>query len=236
MDEFSEFEEEIYKESRNLTRESKKRIFEVHRLYGFSRGSDEEVVFCKEMNERFERVKRQFSDLFSKGESDVHFFWRYHRKFHFCIHEYLESLLFRCFVECKRCSCSKGSCLLSPDSVRSSHWDSFGGVLEMCDYLPGLFDLSGELMRFATNLSISIHGCLGAERRRAEEEEAQLMDVALFLQKLDGFVSTAPFFERLSGVEKKKNDQCRKVLRQNVLKVERLLYSLKIKESHNNSK
>lgn len=132
--------ERIVKASRDITIHSKKVIFQVHRM---SKGNREEVLQKAEKD--LAAVTNQFVSRLVKelGGTD---FWKLRRAYSPGIQEYVEAATF-----CKFC---RTGTLLNLDEMNATLFPLSDPSLEplqinVLDYLLGLADLTGELMRLA---------------------------------------------------------------------------------------
>lgn len=99
------------------------------------------------------------------------------------------------------------------DSDHHNQEDPVVDVSEQ-DYLMGIFDLSGEMMRFATVIA-ALNGTMAGRERTIN---ADMQDLG-------------SFFEMLPGQHGKSYQTKLETMRQSVLKVERLGYGLKVRGS-----
>ncbi|KAI1940481.1 hypothetical protein LOZ58_003268 [Ophidiomyces ophidiicola] len=131
--------ERVIKASRDITALSKKIIFALHRLRNLGGTIPENIA--KENTERFAQIDALFKSLVL-DLSGINA-WRYEYQLTWGIQEYIEALSFQYYAENQR--------LISLDVVRGSLPPEI--LVTETDYVLGLFDLTGELMRFAiTNI------------------------------------------------------------------------------------
>ncbi|KAF6766212.1 Translin [Ephemerocybe angulata] len=146
IDAYNDRRERLIKASRDITNLSKKTIFLLHRLVLENAESldDREVYLAaaKKGYEKLREVQNAYAGLRAELEADM--FWRYERQVSPGLQEYIEALSFAWYLE-------HGS-LIPFSEVQKSISDSDGKAyfpLTVADYLLGLSDLTGELMRFA---------------------------------------------------------------------------------------
>ncbi|KAG6897917.1 hypothetical protein C0992_009069 [Termitomyces sp. T32_za158] len=122
--------------SRDVTNLAKRTIFLLHRLVI---ESDSHSAAARG-REELRSVQTLYANLKHELEGDR--FWRYHRQVSPGLQEYIEALSFAHYLEHRS--------LISFDQVQQTLSDSDGYFpLTVSDYLLGLSDLTGELMRFA---------------------------------------------------------------------------------------
>lgn len=140
LNQFNDKRERVVKASRDITINSKKVIFQVHRI---SKNNKEEVL--EKANKDLAAVKDQYISRLVKELKGTDF-WKLRRAYSPGIQEYVEAATFCNF-------CRTGSLLsleemnveLSPLSDPSVE----PLKINVLDYLLGLADLTGELMRLA---------------------------------------------------------------------------------------
>ncbi|KAJ3371173.1 hypothetical protein GGF31_003596 [Allomyces arbusculus] len=192
--------EAVIKQSREITRESKKLIVMLHR-------HDPKVAFVESEMAAFPAAKAKVLQMLSKLASQFKSrqeFHRYSSNVKHCIQEFLEAVAFHYFMEFRR--------MIPFDDARLL-LESLGLQLMPQDYIMGISDVSGEVMRFATNAATK------GNTEWVEASRAYLQDFYHACLSLD-----ASFNE---------NDMNRKIdtTRESVLKVERLAYDLAIRQS-----
>ncbi|KAJ7129990.1 Translin [Mycena crocata] len=143
IDEGNDRRERLIKASRDVTNISKKTIFLLHRIV-LEDSSDDRALALRaatSARERLSEVNAIFAAI--RPELVGERFWRYQRQVSPGLQEYIEALSFAHYVE-------HGS-LISYQQVQDALCDSDGPFfpLTISDYLLGLSDLTGELMRFA---------------------------------------------------------------------------------------
>ncbi|TFK76827.1 Translin [Pluteus cervinus] len=149
LDDHNERRERLIKASRDITNLSKKVIFLLHRLVmeestGGKDTDPEDVIrhAGAKGRQKLTEVQNLYSGLKRELEGDR--FWRYERQVSPGLQEYIEALSLSHFME--------HGTLITYDQVQQTLSDSSGAphfLLPVYDYLLGLSDLTGELMRFA---------------------------------------------------------------------------------------
>ncbi|GAD96324.1 translin-associated factor TraX, putative [Paecilomyces variotii No. 5] len=140
LDEHHDRRERVIKTSRDITALSKKIIFSLQRLRKINAPLPPSIA--KENKTRF----HQIIELFRNIVPDVSGInaWRYQRQISGGIQEFIEAVSFQHYVQTQK--------LISRDEVAAQLPSEILVTEE--DYLMGLFDLTGEMMRFAvTTLS-----------------------------------------------------------------------------------
>ncbi|THH32327.1 hypothetical protein EUX98_g1863 [Antrodiella citrinella] len=139
LDEHNDRRERLIKSSRDITNLSKKAIFLLHRVMTDDAHTDDKddsrrnVRAAARGREKLKEIQKLFAVVGTEVEGDR--FWRYQKNVSPGLQEYIEALSFTHYLETGK--------LVSYDEVQQtlSH--------ESEDYLLGLSDLTGELMRYA---------------------------------------------------------------------------------------
>ncbi|KIJ68664.1 hypothetical protein HYDPIDRAFT_106900 [Hydnomerulius pinastri MD-312] len=144
LDDQNDRRERLIKASRDITNLSKKVIFLLHRI--MNEDAQDEREHSREAYERGIEKLREVQAIFAtiKVEVQGDLFWRHHRSVSPGLQEYIEALSFAHYL-------GYGT-LVTFNQVQSSLSDDNGAPyfpLPKDDYLLGLSDLTGELMRFA---------------------------------------------------------------------------------------
>lgn len=140
LDQLNDKRERVVKASRDITMNSKKVIFQVHRL---SKVNKEEVL--KKAEEDLDAVTEKHVSRLVKELQGTDF-WKLRRAYSPGIQEYVEAATF-----CKFCRTGN---LLNLDEINAT-LQPLGDLsleplrINVLDYLLGLADLTGELMRLA---------------------------------------------------------------------------------------
>ncbi|KAI0067817.1 Translin [Artomyces pyxidatus] len=152
IDDHNDRRERLIKCSRDITIASKKVVFLLHRIMTDS-GADDRTLSLHAASEG-QKALRNVQMLFMKITPEVEGdrFWRYQHNISPGLQEYIEALSFAHYLE--------HGTLITYNEVQKSLSDESGSPyfpLPMSDYILGLSDLTGELMRFAIS-SISKRG------------------------------------------------------------------------------
>ncbi|KAH8100500.1 Translin family-domain-containing protein [Cristinia sonorae] len=155
LDEHNDRRERLIKSSRDITNLSKKVIFLLHRVMTTDDVStadkdDRNARAAAQGREKLKEIQKLFAAVGAEVQGDR--FWRYQRNVSPGLQEYIEALSFTHYLETGK--------LISYDEVQQSLTGELGESyfpLTTEDYLLGLSDLTGELMRYAIS-SISQRG------------------------------------------------------------------------------
>ncbi|GLB36427.1 putative translin [Lyophyllum shimeji] len=144
LDDYNDRRERLIKTSRDVTNLSKRTIFLLHRMVMEADADDDTAALqaAARGHEKLREIQRLFAGM--KPELAGDRFWRYQRQVSPGLQEYTEALSFAHYLE-------HGS-LITFDQVQRTLCDADGVPyfpLTIADYLLGLSDLTGELMRFA---------------------------------------------------------------------------------------
>ncbi|KAK0465276.1 Translin [Desarmillaria tabescens] len=146
LDEHNDRRERLIKASRDITNISKKAIFLLHRVVledaPASEGLTPALRAAKRGNENLRQVQKIYANMKEELVGDR--FWRYQRQVSPGLQEYIEALSFSHFLEY--------GTLITFDQVQQTLCDSEGAPyfpLTISDYMLGLSDLTGELMRYS---------------------------------------------------------------------------------------
>ncbi|KAL8727353.1 MAG: hypothetical protein Q9166_006121 [cf. Caloplaca sp. 2 TL-2023] len=214
LDEHQDRRERIIKASRDITALSKKIIFSLQRVRSLQ--SPIPPPIAKEIQPRYNSIK----DLFTSVAPDLqgHNFWRYQKQISGGCQEYVEAISFHHYLEYQTLIAHEEAQALIPAGVE----------LTVDDYVLGLFDLTGELMRFGvTNMATTSAITRGAATEGGPGGRDILMDlraIRMSLESLDisSGSSDWSFLKRDIG---KKMD----VMKQSVEKVETSVYGMIIR-------
>ncbi|OJA18824.1 hypothetical protein AZE42_00831 [Rhizopogon vesiculosus] len=144
LDEHHDRRERLIKISRDATNLSKKVIFLLHRTITEESNDDSNPYLrvAHRGREKLREVQALYAQM--KHEVQAERFWHYHRAVSPGLQEYIEALSFAHYLE--------HGTLVSYDEVQLSLSDEHGTpyfTLPKEDYLLGLSDVTGELMRYA---------------------------------------------------------------------------------------
>ncbi|GJE87756.1 translin-associated factor-X domain-containing protein [Phanerochaete sordida] len=223
LDDHNDRRERLIKHSRDVTNLSKKIIFLLHRIMtdDASEGSGDgggvgvggggvgdrsrALKAASKGREKLREVQGMFANVRHELTGDR--FWRYQRQVSPGLQEYIEALSFAHYLETGK--------LIGYEEVQKSLSDDQGAPyfpLPLEDYLLGLSDLTGELMRYA----------ISAISRRGGRTKAQ--DVCVFVRNCRAdFEVWTPYFKDL---RKKQN-----VTSQSLEKIEDAAYAIMVRSS-----
>ncbi|KAI9807824.1 MAG: hypothetical protein M1825_005129 [Sarcosagium campestre] len=142
LDEHQDRRERIIKASRDITAQSKKMIFSLQRATQLKQPLPSDIA--SECADRSKSIAKLFTSL--KPDLDGAHASRYARQISGGMQEFIEAVAFRHYIEHQTLITPAQATALLPDGI----------PLTDSDYLLGIFDLVGEMMRFAiTNLARS---------------------------------------------------------------------------------
>ncbi|KAI0823019.1 Translin [Trametes gibbosa] len=209
LDDFNDRRERLIKSSRDITNLSKKLIFLLHRTVTEDPTETDDRLLGLRAAARAKGKLQEIQSLFAalRGELAGDRFWHHQRNISPGLQEYIEALSFAHYLEHRT--------LISYDQVQATLSDPDGAPffpLPLEDYLLGLADLTGELMRFA----------IAAIPRRGGRQKAS--DVCSFVRacKAD-FERLTPHFKEL---RKKQH-----VTAQSLEKIEDATYAVVVRTS-----
>ncbi|PCH33391.1 Translin [Wolfiporia cocos MD-104 SS10] len=209
LDDYHDRRERLIKSSRDVTSLSKKLIFLLHRTMNEDLTEHDDHALSLRAAARAKPKLQEIQNLFANMSEELpdDRFWRYQRNISPGLQEYIEALSFAHYLEFRR--------LISYEEVQRALSDETGKPyfpLPLEDYLLGLSDLTGELMRYAIS-SIS--------RRRGRSKASE---VCMFVRgcKADFDVLT-PYFREL----RKKQA----VTAQSLEKIEDVAYAIAVRSS-----
>uniref|UniRef100_A0A914WT32 Translin-associated protein X n=1 Tax=Plectus sambesii TaxID=2011161 RepID=A0A914WT32_9BILA len=207
--------ERIVKVSRDITISSKRIIFLLHRITT-AKTDAEKVAILAEASERLIAVRENLFFVVAKELEDLDQN-QYNRAITAGIQEYIEVCSFEMFLRCRklinRDEIQADLVFILPEDHPENPGKRVSVQVSVADYLCGIGDLGGELMRFAIN-SIS-----------AGDFSAPI-DVADFLR---GMYRGCLFIGNSWG--SKEFGQKTRVLKQSTMKVEAALYELNVRRS-----
>ncbi|KAL8645757.1 MAG: hypothetical protein Q9226_007155 [Calogaya cf. arnoldii] len=208
LDEHQERRERIIKASRDITALSKKIVRQLQQSVP--------PPIAKEINIRYNSIK----DLFTTVAPDLQGInaWRYQKQISGGSQEFVEAISFQHYLETQKLINHAEAQALIPAGVE----------LTADDYVLGLFDLTGELMRFGIT-NIATNGTLPRGPAVAEETEGRdiLMDLRAIktsFESLDTSSGPGEFSFLKRDIQKKTE-----VMRQSVEKVEYAAYGMIIR-------
>lgn len=191
--------ERIYKSSRDVTIESKRCIFTLHRI---TPENKEQIL--KSARSSLDKIRGFIKQICSEVYQNNMEFWLYQWKFSFGIQEFVESLSFYHFLKEKKLITKEEieKELIFEIDDKQVQW-----FITETDYLLGIGDLTGELMRLATN-AVTISD---------RDTPFEIMD---FLQQLYALFQSLP-----PRIHKDMEFKI-KVMRDNCKKVEQICYAI----------
>ncbi|KAJ3736909.1 Translin [Lentinula guzmanii] len=157
LDDYHDRREKLIKASRDITNISKKTIFLLHRLALEAKDASARINASTAGLKKLHEVQKMYADMKDDLVGDQ--FWRYQRQVSPGLQEYIEALSFAHFLENGK--------LVTYEQVQATLCGADGVAyfpLTISDYLLGVSDLTGELMRFA----ISGFGKPGGRSRALE--------------------------------------------------------------------
>ncbi|RVX72199.1 hypothetical protein B0A52_04403 [Exophiala mesophila] len=135
LDQHHDRREKIIKASRDITAQSKKIIFALQRVRDLGRPVHGSIA--KQIDPMYATINTLFESIVPDLQGiNAH---RYRGNITGGIQEFMEAVLFHSYLETQ--------CVLSPEAAQAKLPQ--GIVLTHEDYILGIFDMTGELMRFA---------------------------------------------------------------------------------------
>ncbi|RAQ45569.1 translin-associated factor TraX [Aspergillus flavus] len=212
LDEHHDRRERLIKISRDITALSKKIIFSLQRIRKLNAPLPENIT--KETQSRFTQIQSLFTnalpDLTGPNK------WRYQRQLSGAIQEYIEALSFHHYLTSQT--------LITLPEVRTKLPAEILVTEE--DYLLGLFDLTGEMMRFAvTALSAGSVASEGKKMGLSREQNGIVVDLREMRSLFEG-LSVSRRHNLIKDLGKKME-----VMQGSVEKVERAAYGILVRGS-----
>ncbi|KAK8963549.1 hypothetical protein KSP40_PGU002581 [Platanthera guangdongensis] len=205
LNELNDKRERVVKASRDVTMNSKKVIFQVHR----ANKDNKEEVLLKAEKDLAATTEQYMSRLVKELQGTD--FWKLRRAYSFGVQEYVEAATFCRF-------CRKGS-LLGLNEINStlaplSDQNDEPLQINALDYLLGLADLTGELMRLAIG-------------RISDGEVDYAQRIRRFVQDIYRELTLlAPMMDDNAEMKKKME-----TMLQSVMKIENACYSVHVRGS-----
>ncbi|RMZ91671.1 hypothetical protein DV736_g1115, partial [Chaetothyriales sp. CBS 134916] len=209
LDEHHDRRERIIKTSRDVTAQSKKIIFALQRNRDL--GKPIHASIAKQTTPMLTTIQGLFQTVVPDLQDiNAH---RYQHNISGGIQEYMEAVLFQHYLETQRL-------MTFEDAAKTL---SLQGLQLTCDdYLLGVFDMTGELMRFAvTNLATT------ATRSSRSSEDGQDLSVLADMQTLRSELEA--LVVQGSRSLSKEYDSKLKTTKQSVEKVEASVYSMLVR-------
>ncbi|EON62417.1 hypothetical protein W97_01639 [Coniosporium apollinis CBS 100218] len=215
LDEHQDRRERVIKASRDITAASKKIIFSLQRVRKLNAPIPESIT--RSTAPHWQVIRERFSTISADLQSING--WRYARNITGGIQEFMESLSFQYYLEKQQ--------LITFDNAQGmlKELGGEGRPVELTadDYVLGVFDMVGELMRFAITAMATSGGLPGGESRATAAPRnvlSDLRELRTCLEMLD--IPPGPPFPR--DVDKKME-----VMKTCVEKVENGLYGLVVR-------
>ncbi|KAI0517104.1 Translin [Xylaria bambusicola] len=216
LDEHHDRRNRIGKVSRDVTALSKKIIFSLQRVRKLSQPIPQHIQ--SEIDGRLKEI----AELLETIQPDVQGMNR-HRYPLFCLEEFVEAVSFAHYLHHQT--------LMTPTAAQ----DALPADIELTapDYVFGVFDLTGEMMRFATSVT-ALTGSMptgetsrksSSEARNEDEESVPKRSILADMQDVSSMLQICPTVGGKSGTYAKKLS----IMIEQVRKVERLGYGLAVR-------
>jgi predicted translin family RNA/ssDNA-binding protein len=213
LDEHHDRRERIIKASRDITAASKKIIFALQRVRLLK--SDIPPKIAAETQDRSTGMHKQFQSIAS-DLAGINA-WRYQRQISGGIQEFIEAISFEHYLQHQRLITLEEASQSLPDGI----------TLTGDDYVLGIFDLVGELMRFAIT-TMATTGALPASKAGEDSAEGGgdiLVDLRLLRSSFEALDTTSCGGTGLGKDVEKKME----VMKTCVEKVETAVYGMIIR-------
>ncbi|KAL8772877.1 MAG: hypothetical protein Q9203_007129 [Teloschistes exilis] len=208
LDEHQDRRERIIKVSRDITALSKKIVRQL--------GSPIPPPIAKEIKTRYDSIKDFFTSIAPDLQGSNG--WRYQKQISGGCQEYVEAISFQHYLETQTLITHQEAQGLIPGGIE----------LTVDDYVLGLFDLTGELMRFGiTSMAANAALPRGAATEGNDEGRDILVDLRSLrtnFESLDTSSSSSDWSYLKKDIEKKIE-----VMKQSVEKVENAVYGMIIR-------
>lgn len=183
----------------------------------------------KETQPRFNQITTLFTSLIPDLTPPTNP-WRYQRQISPGIQEFIEALAFQHYLETQT--------LITLDEVRAWLPVEIGRVVSEEDYLLGLFDFTGEVMRFAvTSLGVSVDHEHGQEQEQGQGQGQERMlpssqaDIVVDLRAMRASLEMLSVPRRHSHAMIRDMGKKVEVMQNSVEKVERAAYGILVRGS-----
>ena len=217
LDEHHDRRERIIKASRDITAASKKLIFALQRIRSLGEAVPQHVA--KSNKQHHETIRAQFASV-SRDLQGLNAY-RYSKQITGGCQEWMEAASFQHYLEHAQ--------LLSFDDaakqLRELDQDGPGVELSAEDWVLGIYDMTGELMRFAITAMATI-GELPAPKSSSEDMDMDTAVKRTVLTDMRELRAALEALEAGAGPFAKDVDKKAEVMRQSVEKVEKALYGL----------
>ncbi|KAK9448475.1 Translin [Limtongia smithiae] len=217
LDQHHDARDSIIKASRDITAASKKLIFALQRLKAAPDAQHGWVIRVVSVDRDIIALETKIREIFASVEQLLSGLgaWRYQRQITGAIQEFIEAITFREYLYEGRIMTYINIKKTLPSSI----------LLTYEDYVLGLFDLTGELMRFAIS---NIH--VASSLNGAIQPSAVSLNIRLVLQTLLTEFSALRIPQR-SNFSPTEYQKKLSTLSASVSKVEKAVYSLSVRGS-----
>jgi len=210
LDQHHDRRERIIKASRDITALSKKIIFSLQRVRSLK--AETPAKIAAETQERSAQIQKLFTSMAPDLQGSNA--WRYQRQISPGIQEFMEALSFQHYLSHQS--------LITPDQASLATGEGIDMTAD--DYVLGLFDLVGELMRFAIT-TMATTGSLPGTKGEDGENRTILMDLRSLRTRFEALDTTSCGGTGLGKDVEKKMD----VMKTCVEKVETAVYGMIIR-------
>ncbi|KAF1827121.1 Translin [Dissoconium aciculare CBS 342.82] len=224
LDEHHDRRERIIKASRDVTAASKKIIFTLQRIRKLNEPLPQHVL--KSNKQYYETISTQISTV-SRDLQEINA-WRYARQISGGCQEYIEAASFEHYLT----TASLLTYEQAVEGLRRQDPNGPGVELSLEDYVLGLYDMTGELMRFAITTmatSGSLPTIAQSKESTAEEHAIAAANKRNILTDMRALRAGLESLNVGFGPFAKEVDKKMDVMRHSVEKVERALYGLVVR-------
>ncbi|KAI5369806.1 Putative Translin family [Septoria linicola] len=220
LDEHHDRRERIIKASRDITAASKKIIFTLQRTRRLNEPLPQNIA--KGNEPYYKNIAAQFASVSNDLQGlNAH---RYSRQITGGCQEWMEAVSFEHYL-------TTASLITFEDAaikLRGLDQNGSGIALTIEDYLLGIFDMTGELMRFAIT-TMAMNGKLPEITSAPDTAESSSEDTRSILHDMRALRSALEALNARGGPLGKDVDKKMEVMRASVEKVERALYGLVVR-------
>ncbi|KAI0377555.1 Translin [Hypomontagnella monticulosa] len=204
LDEHHDRRMKIGKVSRDVTALSKKIIFSLQRVRKLNQPIPPRIQ--KDIDDRLKEI----SELLATIEGDVAGMNRYRYPL-ICLEEFIEAISFSHYLQHQK--------IITPSQAQEALPVNI--PLTPSDYVFGIFDLTGEMMRFATALTALSGSMPGVSTEGSDDDRTILND----MQEVSSMLQICPTLGGKPGTYSKKLS----IMIEQVRKVERLGYGITVR-------
>ncbi|SCV72693.1 BQ2448_4230 [Microbotryum intermedium] len=222
LDAHQERRERVIKTSRDITALSKKLIFTLHRITNTPR-----ATVLKEAEAKIAQLRELFIKVHVEVQGDQ--FWRYEKAISPGMQEYLEGWMFYYYILHRRIPTlsEAQASLLPPLPTEASepHPSDRTPLVRVTeeDYLGGIADLTGELMRLAiASIGKSLAAATAVAAQEGGEKGEDIDDLGRLVRAIKGDLDPLAPYARWLGKKLV-------VLDQSLSKIELASYNLKVR-------